>query len=99
MKNEWRREKNTRSCLDEKSKEPKLIIENMPGFTLWTTLQSAYREAVHLPVLVTVNQEGMIEYIEIQAYVSYGPCHGRPGYIDVQRREENQVGRLIKTLC
>ncbi len=98
MNNEWRREKNTRSYWDEKSKEPKLITETIPGFKMWTTLMSEYRKAVNLPVFITVDEEGKIEDIEIDAFVSYGPCHGRPGYTTAQQREEHQIGRLLKAL-
>lgn len=98
MGNVWCRERNTRAYWDEKRKKPKLITEYIPGFVMWTTLLSQYREAVHLPVFVTVNEDGKVDYIEIEAYVSYGPNHGPPGYINVQQREGYQVGRLLKEL-
>ncbi|WP_143337289.1 hypothetical protein [Humidesulfovibrio mexicanus] len=66
--------------------------------TYRVTLQSEYREAVFIPVFVNVDKSFSVTDLEIEAYVSYGPSHGRPGYLDPQKREINQVGRLIKLL-
>lgn len=96
--NEWMREKNTRSYWDKKSEQPKPITESVSGFKMWTYVFSEYREAIYLPVLITLDADGRIEGIEIEAYISYGPCHGKPGYTNAQRREENQVRRLLKAL-
>ena len=67
-------------------------------FDMWTTLCSEYREAIFIPVFVRVKSNLINESIRIDAYFSCGPCHGRPGYLDLQKREENQIGRMFKEL-
>ncbi len=68
------------------------------GGQIWTTVTSEYREAIYLPVFLTVDSNDVVTDVEIQAYASYGPSHGRPAYVEPQRREQNQVGRFIKSL-
>jgi hypothetical protein len=98
MGSEWRREKKTGSSWDKQSEPARIITQVLPSFVMWTTLLSKYREAVCLPAFLTLNQPEIIDDIEIEAYVSYEACHGSPRNVDIQRREENQVGRFSRTL-
>lgn len=67
------------------------------GDRYWTTLASQYRDCIHLPTFLTVDEDMVVEDIEIEAYYS-APMGGRPGYLEPQVREMNQAGRLLKAL-
>jgi hypothetical protein len=96
--NEWSRDRRTTFRWDENSETPKSITRTLPGYKLWTEFPSQYREAVFLPVSLNISEDGVIEDIEIEAYASTGPGHGRPSDIAPQAREKNQIIRLIKKL-
>lgn len=95
--NEWIREAVIESSLANDIEELEMNNEYQI-FDMWTTLCSEYREAIFIPVFVRVKSNLIIESIRIDAYFSCGPCHGRPGYLDLQKREENQIGRMFKEL-
>lgn len=69
------------------------------GYSFWTTLASDYRADVYLPVFLRTDGELVVTDVEIEAYVSFGPCHGRPGYLSPQSRECMQAIRLLKQLA
>jgi hypothetical protein len=67
------------------------------GSTLWTTLTSEYREFVFLPLTLSIS-DNEVTAVELEAYASHGPCHGRPEYIEPRTRESQQATRLLKEL-
>jgi Fe-S cluster assembly iron-binding protein IscA len=65
---------------------------------VWTTLNSEYRQTVFLPVHIDISADNDIEAVDVDAYISYGLCQGRPQDVEPQKRELHQVLRYLKSL-
>jgi len=96
--NEWIKEAVIRPSLTDDVEQLDMNGEEYQIFDWRTTLCSEYREAVFISVSIRVKSNVIIEFVKIGAYFSYGLGHGRPRYLDLQKREENQVGRMLKEL-
>lgn len=97
--NEWLREIDELSPWDGEGEEPETPARDARSYRMWTFLRSDHRDYVRLAVLMTVDEEGKVEDVEIDAALSFGFCDGGRGSAEVEEPEEEQVGEFLAELC
>jgi hypothetical protein len=68
------------------------------GYVLWTTLASEDRDSVHIPVSLHTDKDFVVSWVEVEAFSSHGPSHGRPEYLSLKKSEKDQVEEFFKEI-
>ncbi len=75
-------------------------VKEEKGFVFYVMLDSEYREEIHFFVNLYTDESYLVGSLDFEAIEHSSPCSGPAGRneVPIEKREEYQAGRLLKSL-